>query len=92
MREDHPSDDDLRREFERALDSVSRGAGLTSESGLDDETENALWAIADAHPDVPPDLIEAARRVFAAQLDGTHARDQDAELDRLLEEFGSGND
>ncbi|MBF6171415.1 hypothetical protein [Nocardia blacklockiae] len=88
MREDRPSEDELRRNFERELESVRTGGGLTSESGLDTETEEALWAIADAHPDIDDELVAAARRAFAAQLDGSHAAARQAALARKLERFG----
>lgn len=86
MREKRPSEEQLRRNFERELESVSTGGGLTSETGLDVETEEALWAIADAYPQVDDALIAAARRTFAAQLDGSHAAARHAELARKLEE------
>ncbi|RDI46122.1 hypothetical protein [Nocardia mexicana] len=87
MREERPSDDELRRNFEQELESVSGGGGLTSETGLDTETEEALWAVADAHPNIPDELIEAARRAFAGQLDGSHAAARQAALARKLEQF-----
>ncbi|WP_024800392.1 hypothetical protein [Nocardia sp. BMG51109] len=87
MREEDPSDDELRRNFERELRSVTTGGGLTSESGLDSETEDALWAIADAYPDIPATLIDTARATFAEQMDGTHDAARKAALARKIEEM-----
>ena len=67
---------ELRRNFEQLLASVVAGGGLTTGTGLDDETERAPWAIADAHPQIPEDLLRAARTVFETQLDGSHAAAQ----------------
>ncbi len=84
---DQLSPEDLRRNFERELASVTAGGGLTTGSGLDDETERALWAIADAHPHIPDDLVRAARDTFEAQLDGSHAAARMADLARRIEEI-----
>ncbi|WP_282785944.1 hypothetical protein [Nocardia sp. CC201C] len=73
MRLGPPADDELRRNFEAALTSVREGGGVSSATGLDMETEGALWAIARAHPRIDDDLIAAARRAFAGQLDGSNA-------------------
>ncbi|WP_245718520.1 hypothetical protein [Nocardia miyunensis] len=81
------SPDEQRRNFERSLASVLAGGGLTTGSGLDDETERALWAVADAHPQIPEELVRAARTAFEAQLDGSHAAARLAELTRRIEEI-----
>ncbi|MER7754738.1 hypothetical protein [Kitasatospora sp. NPDC097643] len=59
------------------LTDALAGRGIRSCTGLDDDTENALWAICDADPDGPAgdraELVAAARRAFAGQLDGSNA-------------------
>lgn len=86
MRSRYPTDDELRRNFEAELASVTTGGGLRSETGLDVETDAALIAIARAYPSVPQDLVAAARAAFAGQLDGSNAAARRAELDRMIEE------
>ncbi|MGF6885025.1 hypothetical protein ABIA39_003400 [Nocardia sp. GAS34] len=81
------SPDQLCRNFERLLASVVDGGALTTSSGLDDETERALWAIADAYPQIPENLVSAARTTFEAQLDGSHAAARLAELTRRIDEI-----
>ncbi|WP_330233021.1 hypothetical protein OHA40_11390 [Nocardia sp. NBC_00508] len=87
MRYDYPSDDELRANFDELLASVLTGGGIYSESGLDMETEEALWTIARAYPDVPDELVDAARAAFAGQLDGSNAAARQAALVRKIEEF-----
>lgn len=88
MRTGHPTDDELRENFAEMLESVRRGGGLRTETGLDMETEEALWAIARAYPDVADELVEAARAEFAGQLDGSNARARRAASDKQFEEMG----
>lgn len=92
MRFDRPTEAELVANFEAALESVRSGGGLNSETGLDMETEAALWVIAGAHPQVPDDLIEAARVEFAAQLDGSHAAARRAALERRFAQPAPGRD
>ncbi|MFC4124724.1 hypothetical protein [Nocardia rhizosphaerae] len=93
MRTDHPAEDEIRANFEQMLAAVCAGGGLRTDTGLDNETEQALWAIASAHPDITDELVATARAEFAAQLDGSHRRARrealarlDAELDRKAAE------
>ncbi|MEV3963155.1 hypothetical protein AB0M34_20025 [Nocardia sp. NPDC050193] len=92
MRIGHPSDDESRENFAEMLESVRKGGGLRTETGLDMETEDALWAIARAYPEVTDDLVEAARATFAGQLDGTNARARRVELERQFEEMRRARD
>jgi hypothetical protein len=92
MRIGHPSDDELRENFAEMLESVRNGGGLRTETGLDMETEDALWAIARAYPEVSDELVEAARATFAGQLDGTNARARRVELERQFEELRRARD
>lgn len=87
MRIDHPTDDELRENFAEMLESVRGGGGLRTETGLDMETEEALWDIARAYPEVTEELVAAARAAFAGQLDGSHARRHREELARRFEEM-----
>ncbi|MEV0105619.1 hypothetical protein AB0H42_04645 [Nocardia sp. NPDC050799] len=87
MRIGDPSDDELRENFAEMLESVRNGGGLRTETGLDMETEDALWAIARAYPEVSDELVEGARTTFAGQLDGTNARARRVELERQFEEL-----
>ncbi|MBF6297656.1 hypothetical protein IU459_08880 [Nocardia amamiensis] len=87
MRDDYPTDDELRANFDELLASVLTGGGIYSESGLDMETEKALWTIARAYPGVPDELVDAARAAFAGQLDGSNAAARQAVIARKIEEF-----
>lgn len=87
MRIGHPTDDELRENFAEMLESVRNGGGLRTETGLDMTTEDALWAIARAYPEVTEELVAAARAAFAGQLDGSNARWRREELERRFEEI-----
>ncbi|NNH71858.1 hypothetical protein HLB23_18670 [Nocardia uniformis] len=86
MRSGRPSDQQLRRSFESVLGDVSAGRGVRTATGLDEETEEALWVIARAYPDVTEELVESARRAFAGQLDGSNAARWHVELARKIAE------
>lgn len=92
MRIDHPTEDELRENFAELLESVRNGGGLRTETGLDMETEEALWDIARAYPEVTGELVDAARAAFAGQLDGSNARRHREELIRQFEEMRRGED
>lgn len=92
MRIGHPGEDELRENFAEMLESVRNGGGLRTETGLDMETEDALWDIARAYPDISDELVEAARAAFAGQLDGTNARSRRAELERQFEQMRRARD
>ncbi|MEC3913330.1 hypothetical protein [Nocardia sp. CDC160] len=85
MRNAYPSDDELRRNFDEVLSDVMQGRGVHTATGLDEDTQNALWAITAAHPNVTPELIDAARRAFAGQLDGSNAARWRADMDDWFE-------
>ncbi|MFE3442568.1 hypothetical protein ACFXNW_06020 [Nocardia sp. NPDC059180] len=87
MRADHPTDDELRANFDEMLTSVCGGGGLRTATGLDMKTEESLWAIARAYPQVPGELVDAARTAFAGQLDGTNARERKEAVARKIEEL-----
>ncbi|MEC3913325.1 hypothetical protein [Nocardia sp. CDC160] len=86
MRGGRPTEEQLRRTFEASLQDAVSGRGIRTETGFDMPTENALWDIASAYPDVTDELIEAARRAFAGQLDGSNAARWQAELARKIAE------
>ncbi|WP_327143722.1 hypothetical protein [Nocardia sp. NBC_01327] len=86
MREDYPTDDELRQNFDAVLAEVLDGQGLRTATGLDSLTEDALLAIDKVHPNVSPELIAAARASFAGQMDGSHAALWEEELARRLAE------
>ncbi|MCU1643436.1 MAG: hypothetical protein JWN03_3711 [Nocardia sp.] len=86
MQRGRRSKEQLQDSFDYLLSRILSGGGLLSCSGLDEETKNALWAIAGAGPDVTDDLVEAARRAFAGQLDGSNTARWRAERDRALTE------
>ncbi|MBL1121011.1 hypothetical protein JK364_53610 [Streptomyces sp. 110] len=87
MLDKHPSDAELRSTFAVLLDSVCSGSGMYTHSGLDTETEEALWSIARAYPDVPDSSVAAARAAFAGQLDGSNVAAEKAEIARKVAEF-----
>ncbi|MBF6394117.1 hypothetical protein IU443_29755 [Nocardia farcinica] len=71
-----------RQLFEAALrEAVDRGV-VYSHNGVDDDVDEALMAIASAYPHVTPDLIDAAERAFAGQLDGSNAARAEQEMRR----------
>lgn len=80
MRSGRPSPEQLRRNFESVLADALSGEGVRTETGLDNDTETAVWAIARAYPNVPDELVAAAYRAFAGQLDGSNAARWHAEL------------
>lgn len=86
MRSGRPSAEQLRRNFDAVLSEVLSGRGVRTETGLDQDTENTLWDIARAHPNASDELVAAARRAFAGQLDGTNAVARREELARKLAE------
>ncbi|MCU1643435.1 MAG: hypothetical protein JWN03_3710 [Nocardia sp.] len=86
MRRGYPTREQLQSSFERVLSQVLAGRGIPTGTGLDDETEGALETIARAHPNATEELVEAARRAFAGQLDGSNTARWKAELERDLAE------
>ncbi|MFE3756909.1 hypothetical protein ACFXO9_21620 [Nocardia tengchongensis] len=92
MRGDRPSEEQLRRNFDTILADVLEGRGVRTASGLDSPTEDALWAIAKAYPNVSDDLVTAARDSFAGQLDGSNAARWRAELERRFAERKPASD
>ncbi|WP_280266723.1 hypothetical protein [Nocardia wallacei] len=92
MRLNPPTRAELRRNFEEELTSVCDGGGLSSDTGLDMETEAALWDIARAYPDVSDALVAAAHRAFAGQLDGSNHAASRARMEQMFEEHRRGRD
>ncbi|MFI1915050.1 hypothetical protein [Nocardia sp. NPDC020380] len=86
MRRGYPTREQLQSSFERVLSQVLAGDGLSSETGLDDETQDALLAIARAYPNASEELVEAARHAFAGQLDGSNTKRWRAEWERDIKE------
>ncbi|WP_329389564.1 hypothetical protein OG625_36590 [Streptomyces sp. NBC_01351] len=89
MRRGRPSEGQLRANFESALAGALEGRGVRTETGLDQQAEKALWAIIRARPDVPDELVAAARQAFAGQLDGSNAVQRRAEMARRLADRAS---
>lgn len=87
MRHGRPSEEQLKLNFENMLARVLEGHGLRTSTGLDQETRAALRAISDAHPAATAELVEAARRAFAGQLDGSNAARWHSETDQMLSEM-----
>ena len=77
------TESELRRQFEWALEQSLQGQGRTG-LALDSRVQDALLAIMDATPDVPTELVDAARSAFAGQLSGANHRSRDAELEKLF--------
>lgn len=86
MRHGRPGKEQLRRNFDSVLTQVLSGRGVRTETGLDAQTEKALWAVSRAHPDPPDALVAAAYRAFAGQIDGTNAAERRAETARKIAE------
>ncbi|MRH89497.1 hypothetical protein GFY24_18940 [Nocardia sp. SYP-A9097] len=87
MRRGHPTKEQLQQSFERVLAMVLSGDGVPSSSGLDPETLDALRGIARAYPAVTDELLGAARRAIAGQLDGSNSARWRAERNRRLTEL-----
>ncbi|WP_328396366.1 hypothetical protein [Nocardia sp. NBC_00416] len=87
MRLGHPTREELIQNFEAELASVCSGGGLRSETGLDMETDEALWTIARAYPNVSDELVAAAKEAFAGQLDGSNTERHREDLARQIEEM-----
>ncbi|WP_194817349.1 hypothetical protein [Nocardia sp. XZ_19_385] len=88
MRDSDPTPDELRATFETLLAAARTGAAVPSDNALDTETENALWAITNAYPNIPNPLITTARTAFTGQLDGTNAAARKAARLRLFQSHG----
>ncbi|WP_067819081.1 hypothetical protein [Nocardia inohanensis] len=84
MRRGHPTKEQLHESFDRVLSMVLTGVGVPSSSGLDPETTEALWAIAKSYPAITEDLVDAARRAFTGQLDGSNTARWRTARDRRL--------
>lgn len=67
-----PTDDELTATFEDLVNHPEPDAMVPSDTGLDDDTIEALNRLWAAGPNPPARLIDAARAEFAAQLDGSH--------------------
>lgn len=79
----------LRQTFEQVLKAITSGdlGGCPTDTGLDEQTVRILNSLA-AQPGKKKAVdIVACRTEFMWMLDGTHAREDDAEWRRLL---GSG--
>ena len=70
-----PTADELTATFENLVTNPEPGGMVPSDTGLDDDTIEALNRLWAAGPNPPPRLIDAARAEFAAQLDGSHAQE-----------------
>ncbi|MGW0250984.1 hypothetical protein ACWDYH_30585 [Nocardia goodfellowii] len=88
MRDNDPTPDELRATFETLLAAVCTGAAVPSDNPLDTETENALWSITHAYPNIPPSLLTTARTTFTGQLDGTNAAARKSARLRLFQSRG----
>ncbi|MFF1790504.1 hypothetical protein ACFVX9_29070 [Kitasatospora sp. NPDC058243] len=73
-------DERLRQVFEAVLAETLSGTGPLTCTGLDEDTENALWAVWEAYPHASAESVQAARRAFAGQLAGGNAARWHAEL------------
>lgn len=80
----HPSDEELRGNFDSLLRAALSGGGLHTETGLDRKTITVLREIMLAYPNASEELVAAAHRAFAGQLDGSNAAEWRAEMDRKL--------
>ncbi|MFN8228343.1 MAG: hypothetical protein U0R18_16685 [Mycobacterium sp.] len=81
------TDAEIRVNFAEALEAaIQVGQWPPSDQGFDDRTDSALRAVAKAYPDAPKALIDEAHAQLRSQLDGTHARQRRAEMERLFDE------
>lgn len=76
-----PTDDELIATFEDLISNPQSDAMVPSDTGLDDDTIEALNRLWAAGPNPPQRLIDAAIMEFEAQLDGSHAREAQARME-----------
>lgn len=93
MRAEPVTNEELRNSFETLLAGPPfDNGGMPSETGLDTRTTAAIQRVWAAAPKPPTSLVDAARREFDMQLDGSHAREADARtramFDQALEDHG----
>jgi len=74
-----PTDKQIEAAFNKFVKNPS--AGVPSDSGFDSKTEAALFAV---YADPSPIAIAQARRVLDMQLNGTHARQDAADIEAML--------
>lgn len=81
-----PTIDELRNTFSQVLQDIVDGklGGCPSDTGLDDQCMRILNSLARQPGKKKAIDILACRTEFAYMLDGTHAREDDAEWRRLL--------
>ncbi|TSD98084.1 hypothetical protein FOS14_13890 [Skermania sp. ID1734] len=89
MRNNFPTARELATVFAEELQSAVSGRGVRSDTGLDDDVDLALAAIQAAYPDVPAELVDAAKAAFQGQIDGSNDLRQDAEEQRLFAELNA---
>jgi hypothetical protein len=83
----------LRGNFEIMLEFARTEGILYTETGLDAEVTAALADVAGECPDPLPELIVAAQRAFAGQLDGSNAaRAQEKLLEIFIRAASDGGD
>ncbi|MER7584515.1 hypothetical protein [Kitasatospora sp. NPDC097691] len=86
MRHRWPTDQELRQTFHEELERVLVRGGPRSCTRLDEDTSEALWAIASAEPADRKALVPAAYRAFAGRLDGSNAARRHEDQERWFEE------
>ena len=63
---------ELRELFPQLLDRALAGEGIAYDTGMDEQTRDALNDVARAYPNAGAGLIAVAQTEFERQLDGTH--------------------
>jgi len=76
----------VRDDFEWRLKFAVEKGEISSETLLDQDTQNALREIAKIYPEYDIELVRKARRELELQLDGTHARQRSEEIANYLRE------
>ncbi|MEV5504867.1 hypothetical protein [Streptomyces orinoci] len=84
MGNDRPSRQQLRDSFHRGVLNALAGEVCTA-TLVDMDTDEALWAIASAEPADREELVAAAYRAFAGQLDGSNAARRAEEMQRRFD-------
>ncbi|MEE1786716.1 hypothetical protein PUR71_28000 [Streptomyces sp. SP17BM10] len=89
FRSDRPSQKQFRESFHYHLQAALTGE-VRTHTGLDEDTDDALWAIASTAPADREDLVAAAYRAFAGQLDGSNATRRQEAYQRRIEAWAQG--
>lgn len=68
----YPTEEEIRLNFDRALNEAVTQGIYQTELGLDRYTDKALLEVANSFPNITDELIAKAKQELEFQFDGTH--------------------